>query len=461
MNKDRITKIAVIALAAVMALCCTVFFNGDMSAKAFSGRDVSFDPESFTIDEGNTKTLTVKLSSSLSTDDGPYNVNLSTLYGSFDTYTLTGLNPGETRTVTYTAPTADVTHPDKVELSAWVVDKYNATSNHNHSYANVIRLQSVIKPQISPESAQIYVGDTQYFSLKNFSGTIDTVSSSDSNVAAATKLSGDTAFTVEGKKEGTAVITVTTSTGATATCSVVVRKIPISIASGDVYMKKNSTKFYTIKATCGVSGYTAPVNGYTYTAMAPAIADLSGSSTTDTILIQSFNLSGTAPIRVQITGDKYYLVNDPVYVNVHVQDSDETMIHLSFSPDITTLGKGSQTYMTIHVDAPQSQYVKITRSDLRTYVKDYNYSHPSTYVYWSQLDAAGNATVLIKPQYSGTSKITVSAEGAKDVSRTFVVTGYPTMPQTGPNYTPVIIVGGLAMLAFCAATVLKRRKQAE
>ena len=118
--------------------------------------------------------------------------------------------------------------------------------------------------------------------------------------------------------------------------------------------------------------------------------------------------------------------------------------------------------MTSPVDAPQSQYVKITRSDLRTYVKDYNYSHPSTYVYWAQLDASDNATVQILPQYSGTCKITVSADGAKDASRTFTVTGYPTMPQTGPNYTPVIIVAGLAMLAFCAATVLKnRRKQAE
>jgi len=464
MNKNRTTKVAVIVLAAMMAICCTVFLNGDASAKAYSGRDATFDPENFTLNEGDSKTLTVKLSGSLPAEDAPYSINLSTTYGAFSTYELKDMYPGSSATVTYTAPTSDVYHDDNVQLSCCVVNRHNEASNHNHAYAKIERLASVIKPQISPETATIYVGDTQYFSLQNFTGSISSVASTDSNVAAATKQS-DSSFTVEGKKEGTAVITVTTGTGATATCSVIVRKIPLTITGGDVYMKKNSTKFHTIKASTNVSGYAAPVNGYKYTPMAPSIAELNGSSTADTLQIKSYNLNGTAPIRVELADsakDKYELRNDPVYVYVHVQDSDETMIHLSFNPDRTHLGKGDYTYMTIHVDAPQSQYVKITRSDLRTYVKDYNYSHPSTYVYWSQLDAAGNATVLIRPQYSGTSKITVSADGAKDASRTFTITGYPTMPQTGPNYTPAIIAAGLAMLAFCAATVIKmKKKQAE
>ncbi len=131
---------------------------------------------------------------------------------------------------------------------------------------------------------------------------------------------------------------------------------------------------------------------------------------------------------------------------------------VTYSPNITELGKGSYTYAYVHVDNPTSNYVKLTRGNTRVYVEGYNYSHPSTNTYYSTLDAAGNATFLIRPQYTGS--VAVSFEsGSATSNRTFYVSGYPTMPQTGPNYTPIYIVSGLCLALAATAVTLNVRKK--
>lgn len=148
------------------------------------------------------------------------------------------------------------------------------------------------------------------------------------------------------------------------------------------------------------------------------------------------------------------------YVAVDVGGTSGTpTINLTFNPNIYALGYGGYTYMTIHVNNPVDRYVKITRDNLRAYVQDYNYSHPSQYVYWCTLDANNNATVLIRPQYSGTVSIMVDANGATRAYRTFTVTGYPTLPQTGPNYTAIYIVAGLCLATAATAVTMNVRKK--
>ncbi|MDO4572225.1 MAG: pilus assembly protein N-terminal domain-containing protein [Clostridia bacterium] len=150
-------------------------------------------------------------------------------------------------------------------------------------------------------------------------------------------------------------------------------------------------------------------------------------------------------------------------INVTVGNPTPT-ITLGFNPDVSTLGYGDYSYLTIHVDNPTISsdgyaYVKLTRQNRRIYVENYNYSHPSTYVYWARLDASGNATVLVRPQYSGSTRLTVEHTGATAVYRNFTVTGYPTLPQTGQDFTLIYVLGACCLVAAGTWVIVYARKK--
>lgn len=142
----------------------------------------------------------------------------------------------------------------------------------------------------------------------------------------------------------------------------------------------------------------------------------------------------------------------------------KTATTLSFSPNVSTLAKGDSTVMSIHVDNPIVRsdghyYAKITLGNRRVVVSDYNYSRVNDREYWVRLDSNGNATVTIKPQYNGSVKVTVAADDAAAVSRTFTVTGHPTLPQTGQNFTLIYVFGACCLVAVGTWVVLYARKK--
>lgn len=137
---------------------------------------------------------------------------------------------------------------------------------------------------------------------------------------------------------------------------------------------------------------------------------------------------------------------------------------LTFNPDVNKLAKGESTVMTVHVDNPEvradgNAYAKIALANRRVVVSDYNYSKVNDREYWVKLDANGNASVTIKPQYNGTVKVTVTADKATAVSRTFTVSGHPTLPQTGQNFTLIYVFGACCLAAVATWVVLYARKK--
>ena len=181
-----------------------------------------------------------------------------------------------------------------------------------------------------------------------------------------------------------------------------------------------------------VSAVTNTTNGYYFTITGMTVGYA-------TVRVRAVNGGNSIPISVQV-------------------GNPSPVMTVTYSPNVTALGKGDYTIMTVHVDSPDSNSVKLTRGNVRIYAEGYNYSHPSTNTYYSTLDANGNATFTIRPQYTGT--VTLTAEsGSTSASRTFTVSGYPTLPQTGPDYTAIYIVSGLGLAVAATAVTLNARKK--
>ena len=176
--------------------------------------------------------------------------------------------------------------------------------------------------------------------------------------------------------------------------------------------------------------------------------------------------SGSATFTVQgvKTGNTYIRFRNSMgtgYVDVPVRVGNPTpTITAWFDPDTYTMNK-STGYITlhIHVENPQTNYVTIKRSNIRTYATGYD-THQSTYYYTHYLDSDNDARFYIHPQYNGTTYYTISATGASNIqTHNLTVSGYTTMPQTGPDYTWVYILSGLCVAALAAAVTLNVRKK--
>ena len=112
-------------------------------------------------------------------------------------------------------------------------------------------------------------------------------------------------------------------------------------------------------------------------------------------------------------------------------------------------------------------YVTIHRSNVRTYVKPGSYSsHANNLDYTLQLSPDPNnpfdgiAYAYIEAQYNGTTNYTVAHHGATTVTTSTIrVSGYPALPQTGPDYTLAYVLGGLCLITAATAVTLNVRKK--
>lgn len=128
--------------------------------------------------------------------------------------------------------------------------------------------------------------------------------------------------------------------------------------------------------------------------------------------------------------------------------------------DDRTLGKGDMSHLHITVDGgTPGQDVTITRSNIRTYAKNYDH-HDRTYEYKKALDANCQVQFDIHPQYNGNTYYRISYSGATSVDTdTITVSGYKTMPQTGPDYTAIYVISALCLVVLAAAVTINVRKK--
>lgn len=128
--------------------------------------------------------------------------------------------------------------------------------------------------------------------------------------------------------------------------------------------------------------------------------------------------------------------------------------------DDRTLGKGDMSHLHITVDGgTPGQDVTITRSNIRTYARNYDH-HDRTYEYKKALDANCQVQFDIHPQYNGNTYYRISYSGATSVDTdTITVSGYKTMPQTGPDYTAIYVISALCLVVLAAAVTINVRKK--
>lgn len=145
---------------------------------------------------------------------------------------------------------------------------------------------------------------------------------------------------------------------------------------------------------------------------------------------------------------------------------------LDGSSGSTTLNKHdnwARLRITVTNYNPSYMTLSIRRNNIRTYVQNNAYmAHPNTYDYTLQLvQDPGNpmnayADAFVIPQYNGNTHYTAAYTGATSITtKTIYVTGYPALPQTGPDYTWAYVLGGLCLAAVATAITLnvKRKKK--
>lgn len=164
--------------------------------------------------------------------------------------------------------------------------------------------------------------------------------------------------------------------------------------------------------------------------------------------------------------------NNGKRVTVYVGSATPTLDVQFWSSDnctttLTKLYNWGTLKVTVDNYNPQYPYVTITRANIRTYVQGGSYySHPSTYTYTAALTQdlsdplKATATLYVIPQYNGSTYYTAAYTGAVSKnSPTIYVTGYTTLPQTGPNYTWAYVLGGLCLASVATAVTLNVRKK--
>ena len=241
--------------------------------------------------------------------------------------------------------------------------------------------------------------------------------------------------------------------------------------NGSIYVKKalTDTEASQIKYEYGIpltaaqtstfyafnrSGGTVYITPETSTTIADVQPRSGASGSAFTLTVNPSTTKQTAKFRIYSTD-----TSETAYVYVFIGTAGTPVITLTFSPDINYLNTSTTTTrVKIHVENPINRNVTITRTNSRIQVTNsagVAYSLPLYLV----LDSYDNAYVWVKANASGSVNFCVSANGADTVYRTFNVSGYPTLPQTGPDYTAIYIVSGLCLATLITAVILNVRKK--
>ena len=141
-------------------------------------------------------------------------------------------------------------------------------------------------------------------------------------------------------------------------------------------------------------------------------------------------------------------------------------LHWSFQKDTDRIGYKEYVILHLYVANRQSDIVELRRGSSRIYIQGAGGTtvrKTHTNVYEVTLDANGYADVFVMPQYNGSVTLTAQSRGTEKKSRTFTISGYPTMPQTGPDYSLIYIATALSGATLAAAVTLsfirKKREQ--
>lgn len=290
----------------------------------------------------------------------------------------------------------------------------------------------------------------------NHDGTI-TWATDNANIVGIAKTGASTA-TVTGASAGGPVKLTVTATGSTRFADASAEFYVFVGSPATITIGADTAKIATVGGTATVSASVSGGGNLTAFSSDPSVAAVSVPTGTSGVLTITGLKAGSAAITVggTTTGSTKTII-----VTV---GNVKPVTTLSVNPNVSTLAKGDSTVMTIHVDNPivrsdGNAYAKIALANRRVVVSDYNYSKVNDREYWVRLDANGNATVTIKPQYNGSAKVTVTADSATAVSKTFTVTGHPTLPQTGQDFTLIYVFGACCLAAAGTWVVLYARKK--
>lgn len=336
------------------------------------------------------------------------------------------------------------------------------TESPKRSFTTTVNVDFNASVSVSPASASIYVKGTQAVTA-TVEPTGSGVNWSSANTAIATV---DANGLVTAKAPGTTTITATSKVDSTksAGMSITVLRPTITLSPASVTISAaGATQTVTATLSPTDSADVGQNSGVTWT---------SGDSSIASVTPQGTNFTGgsaTATVTGVKTGTTTltcYANSDPaVSKTITVVVGNPTPV-ITLTTGQTSLGRGSATTLYIHVDGARIvdaqkdpyAYVLITRSSRRVYAEGY-YSHPRTMQYYVRLDANGNGTLQIYPQYSGNVTLTAEATGAARKSITYSVSGYPTLPQTGQDFTLIYVLGACCLAAAAAWVIVYAKKK--
>ena len=318
---------------------------------------------------------------------------------------------------------------------------------------------SLITPRgtTSSNAKPINVGESFTAEIAtNHDGTI-TWETENANIVGIAKTSATTA-TVTGASVGGPVKLTVKATGSTRFADTSAEFYVYVGSPATITIGSDTAKIATVGGTATVTASVSGGGNLTAYSSDPSVAVVSVPTGTSGTLTITGMKAGSAAITVGGTATG---TTKTIIVTV---GNVKPVTTLSFNPNVSTLAKGESTVMTIHVDNPivrsdGNAYAKVALANRRVVVSDYNYSKVNDREYWVRLDSSGNATVTIKPQYNGSAKVTVTADSATAVSKTFTVTGHPTLPQTGQDFTLIYVFGACCLAAVATWVVLYARKK--
>lgn len=322
-----------------------------------------------------------------------------------------------------------------------------------------------------PALADMTIGGTQDIAaMTDFvsipAASSDTLSWSSSNNSVATV---DGAGVITARSGGTATITATSKiSGTSKSKTVKVTSPSITVARPNPVSIPTIGGTATVTATLKKNGYdmasdvvwTSSDDSVVIISSSDGTADANGYSTATLEAVKA----GSATITCRSAADGYNSVRGSTTIVVGsssgTTSGDGTGITLS--TDATTLGRNESATLYISVANPVytngESWVKVTRASRRVYLEGYD-RHDSTMVYYVLLDGNGQATMTVHSQYNGSVTLTAAATSAKNQSLTYRVTGCPTLPQTGQDYTLIYVLGACCLAAAAAWVVVYAKKK--
>ena len=253
----------------------------------------------------------------------------------------------------------------------------------------------------------------------------------------------------------------------------------VQYSLGQMYMVDAPLTLYPVWTVIHVTGITLSPSSYTFTKLGDMIhlnasvippdakvTAIGWSSSDSSVATVDGNgnvtarKKGTAVITAE-TYEGHYRATCQIRV-----EPAEPVLHWSFQKDTDHIGYKEYVILHLYVENRQSDTVVLHRGSSRIYIQGAGGSYVKkthTNEYEVTLEANGYADVFVMPQYNGSVTLTAQAKGTEKKSRTFTITGYPTMPQTGPDYTMIDVTTGLSAAALAAAGALsmirKKREQ--